>query len=293
MDQRLKKIIQNIEEIPTLPIVSQKILEIMSREDASYQDIVKVVETDQSLALKILKIANSAFYGSLTKIDSLEHAMIKLGMNEVKSIVLGVSVHNFFSKKDNTVFDRERFWQHAIICSQVAKYLAGHYRIGNDDSLFLSGLIHDMGKVVIDQYFHDDFVDIIEYLDSNHTTFSEAEKAILGTTHYQIAAKLLNQWRFPRKVIIYVLYHHAPWADEGLEKGSVILYLANIITKLAGNACYPNEKEIDPNEFIGSSKMDFIRKMGYDLDDDILTKFENHVREFIVEESDNVMSLFD
>lgn len=293
METRLEKIINQIEGIPTLPIVSQKIMEIMSDENASYNDIVKVVENDQSMALKILKIANSAFYGSLSKVSSLEHAMIKLGMNEVRSIVLGISVHNFFSTQSNGIFDRERFWKHAIVCSQVAKYLAGYYRIGNDDSLFLAGLIHDMGKVVIDQYFHDEFVDIIDYLDSNNTTFSEAEKAVIGTTHYQIAAKLLNQWKFPRKVIMYILYHHAPWADEGLEQGSVILYLANIITKLAGYTCHPNEKKIDPEEFSESSKVDFVTKMGYDLDYEILNNIENHVREFISEEVENVMSLFD
>ncbi len=293
MDSRLEKIIRHIEEIPTLPIVSQRIMEIMANEDTSYHDMVKVVENDQSIALKILKIANSAFYSSLSKVSSLEHAMIKLGMKEVKSIVLGISVHNFFSTKSNGTFDRERFWKHAIVCSQVAKYLAGYYRIGNDDTLFLAGLTHDMGKVVIDQYFHDDFVEIIDYLDSNNTTFSEAEKAVIGTTHYQIAAKLLNQWKFPRKVIMSILYHHAPWADEGMEKGSVILYLANIITKLSGYTCHSSEKDIDPKEFSESSNVDFITKMGYELDYEILNNILNHVREFISAESDNVMKMFD
>ena len=92
---------------------------------------------------------------------------------------------------------------------------------------------------------------------------------------------------------MYILYHHAPWANEGLETGCVMLYMANIITKLAGYTCHPNEKEIDPKEFSESSKADFIRKMGYDLDYESLTKIENLVSKFITEESDNMMSLFD
>ncbi len=293
MDNRLEQIIRQIEEIPTLPIVSQRILALLADENAAYNDIVKVVENDQSLALKILKVANSSFYGNLNKISSLEHAMIKLGMNEVRSIVLGVSVYEFFSSGRDPVFDRERFWKHAIVCSQVTKYLMGYYRIAYDDSLFLAGLTHDMGKVVVDRYFHDDFVRILEYLECNNCTFSKAEKAVMGTTHYQISAKLLNQWRFPRKVIMSILYHHAPWADQGLERHSVILYLANIITKMAGYSCHPGEKKIDPVEFSGSSKADFISKTGFELSPDTMINMVNHVRECVSQESDNVMRLFE
>jgi HD-like signal output (HDOD) protein len=293
MDSPLENIVSKIEQLPTLPIVSQKIMELMADGETSFQDIVKVVENDQSLALKILKIANSSFYGSLSKISSLEHAMVKLGMNEVKSIVLGVSVHDFFSSPSNGIFDRARFWKHAIVCGQVAKYLGMYYKIGNDDTLFLSGLIHDMGKVVLDEYFHEDFLAIIGYIDAHKSPFSKAEKAITGTTHYQIAAKLLNQWKFPKQVIMQVLYHHAPWTDKTYETNSIMVYLANIITKLAGYTCHPTEPDMDPIEFSKSSQADFIIKSGYDLDHDILIKFVNHIQEFIMEEADNMMRFFE
>jgi HD-like signal output (HDOD) protein len=293
MVNQLEHIVSKIEQLPTLPIISQNIMELMAKKDTSFQDLVKVVENDQSLALKILKIANSAFYGSLSKISSLEHAMVKLGMNEVRSIVLGVSVHSFFSNPTNGTFDRGRFWKHAIVCGQVAKYLGNYYKIGNDDSLFLSGLIHDMGKVVLDEYFHEEFLSVIEYIDSHSTTFSRAEKAVMGTTHYQIAAKVLNQWNFPKQVIMQILFHHAPWTDKGYEANSAMVYLANIITKLAGYPCHPTEQKIDPLEFSKSTQADFITKCGYDLDYDVLTKLINHVEEFIIEEADNMMKFFD
>jgi HD-like signal output (HDOD) protein len=293
MDKKLENIITRIEELPTLPIVSQKILQLMADENVSYRDIVKLVENDQSLALKIMKIANSAFFGSLTKISSLEHAMVKLGMNEVRSIVLAVSVYDFFSNTDSGSFDRERFWKHGIICSQTAKYLGSHYRIGNDDTLFLSGLVHDMGKAVLDEYFHDEFLNIINYLEMKKSTFSEAEKAILGTTHYQIAAKLLSQWKFPKKIILQVLYHHAPWADKTFETGSIMVYLANIITKMAGFSCHKNEEEIDMDTFSKSNQVGYINKNGFELDGEILDRFVNHTKEVVVEEADSVMRFFD
>ena len=286
------RIIKKIEELPTLPIVSHKIMEVTKQEGVSFQEIAKIVEKDQALALKILKIANSTFYGFLSRISSLEHALALLGTHEVKSIVLGSSIHNFFSDNRSDGFDRQKFWEHAILCSQTSKFLGTYFNIREDDSIFLSGLIHDMGKVVIDQYFHEEFLQIIEYVSTKNTTFSNAEKAILGTTHYQIAAKLLKQWKFPAKVIMQVFYHHAPWYDKNYEANSIILYLANIFTKLAGYPCHQGEKRIDIDEFANSAEVDFVIKSGFYLDHKTIKNLINHIRESASEEADNMMSFF-
>lgn len=285
------RLIQQIEELPTLPIISQKIIEVVTDKNASFNDLARIIEKDQSLAVKMLKVANSAFYGFLSKVSSLEHALVLLGADEVKSIVLGLSVYQFFSYKKDDSFDLSNIWKHAVLCSQIAKLLGTHFNLRDDDSFFLAGLIHDIGKVVIDQYFHEEFLRIIEYISVNTTTFSKAEKSILGVTHYQIAAKLLKQWRFPNKVIIQILYHHAPWYDKNYETNSIILYLANIFTKLAGYPCHPNEKQIKLDEFAHSSEIDFIIKSGFDLDYETMKKLLGHIQECIEDEADSVIRL--
>ena len=287
------KLVKRIQQIPTLPIISQKILTVVGNENASFKELVRIIEKDQALAIKILKVANSAFYGFLSKISSLEHALVILGINEVKSIVLGFSVQNFFSHSESDAFDRTRFWKHAIICSQVAKLLGRHFNMRDDDSLFLAGLIHDIGKVVLDEYCHEEFLQIIEHVSSNNSTFSQAEKEILGTTHYQIAATLLKQWKFPDKVIMQVLYHHAPWYDENYGTNSIIIYLANVFTKLSGYSCHTDEKQIDLHAFSNSSEIDFIIKGGFDLDYEAIKNLTSHIQEFISVEADNVMRLFE
>jgi len=288
------KLIQKIEQIPTLPIISRKIMEIAGDENRSFKDLVEIIEKDQALAVRILKIANSAFYGFLSRVSSLEHALVLLGANEVKSIVVGSSVHNFLSHNKGDTFDRTQFWKHAIICSQIAKLLGIHFfNIRDDNSFFLCGLVHDMGKVVLDKYFHEEFLQVIEYISLTNTTFSKAEKKILGTTHYQIAAQLLKQWKFPKKVIIQVLCHHAPWYDKNCETNSIIIYLANILSKFAGYSCHPDEKQIDLHEFANSSEIDFITKSGFDLDYETMEKLISHIQESIVGEADNVMTLFE
>jgi HD-like signal output (HDOD) protein len=289
----LDRMIKNIEQIPPLPVISQKILNVIQDPNVSFPHLSRIIEKDQALALKILKIANSAFFNSLGKVSSLDHALVKLGMNEIKSIVLGFSVQNFFSTSEDSTFERARFWKHGIVCSQIAKYLGSLYHVRQDDSLFLSGLIHDMGKVVLDQYFHEDFLQIIDYINANETSFSKAEKQVTGTTHYQIAAKLLKQWKFPNQIVLQVFYHHAPWYDKDFQTHSIIIYLSNIFTKLAGFACHPLEKSLDIQSVADSAEIKFVVKSGFDLDADTLSKMLIHIQEFIAEDNNDVMSLFE
>lgn len=285
--------IQKIEEIPTIPIVSQRVMEMSGDDEAPFKDFVAIIEKDQALASKILRVANSAFYGFSTKVSSLKHAFVILGINEVKSIVLGCSLYNYFSHSENDAFDRTQFWKHAITCSQVAKLLGTHFSTGNRDSLFLAGLIHDIGKLILDQYFHEEFVQILKYVSFNKATFSNAEKKILGTTHNQIAAQLLEQWSFPEDVITQILYHHGPWHDKKNGSNSTILYLANVLTKLAGYPCYPEEKQIDLHEFANSPEVDFITTNGFDLDYKKIQSLISKIQEYISMEDNNVMRLFE
>jgi HD-like signal output (HDOD) protein len=285
-------LVKRIEKIPTLPIISKKIMEVTGDEEASFKNLVSLIEKDQSLAVKILKVANSAFFGFLSRVTSLEHALVVLGMNQVKSIVLGASVYNFFSSGTTSAFDRTRFWNHAIICSQVSAFLGKHFKIQQDDSLFLAGLIHDVGKVVLDAYFHEEFLEIVERVSSDHTTFSEAESEIIGATHYQVAAKLLKQWQFPDMVTMQVLYHHAPWYDIHFATNSSIIYLANLFTKAVGHACLPDEKKIDLHAFARSPEMDFIRKAGFSIDHDTMDALYQQIQESIQHEAGNVMQFF-
>jgi len=285
--------IERIEQIPTLPIVSNQIMTLFSDEDVSLKKVAGLIEKDQALAVKILKIANSAFYGTLSKVSTLDHALIILGIGEVKGILLAFSIHNFFSESTDEGFDRTRFWKHSVICSQVAKYLVRHFNVQKDDTLFLSGLIHDMGKVVFDTYFHEEFLEITDYVSSNHENFSKAEKDVLGITHYQVAAELLKRWKFPDRVIMNVFYHHAPWHDKNYVTGSIIIYLANIFTKLAGYPCLPSEKKTQISQFADPKVLDFIAQSGFDLDHNAIEKIVHQIREYVSAEGQDVFSFLE
>lgn len=292
-NKNLDSYIQCIERIPTIPAISREVMSLLADENVSIKKLAEVIEKDQAMAVRILKMANSAFYATLGKVSSIDHALVILGVSEIKAILLAFSVRDFFRDAENIAIDRRRFWRHAVVCSQVAKYLARYFNVPSDGTLFLTGLIHDMGKVVFDQYFHDDFVEIVEFINEHHSSFSEAEKEILGVTHYQVAAKLLQQWKFPSKVVMQVFYHHAPWHDSNDGPGPIIVYLANLLTKMAGYPCLETEKKMDVSVFSDSKAMEFVVKSGFDLDSDSLEKLLHQIQDLIALEHDRVLRIFD
>ena len=176
----IEGIVQTIEQVPTLPIISSKIQRLLAEDDVTVKQIGQIIEKDPPLAARIIRIVNSPFFGMLDNIGSIERALAILGLRETKNIVLGFAIRNFFLDTDNS-FDRKRFWKHAIVCSQIAKYLGQHFRIEDNGTFFLSGLIHDIGKIFVDQYLHEDFKAVVDCMTAKGSTFSAAEKEILGT----------------------------------------------------------------------------------------------------------------
>ncbi|MCK5227882.1 MAG: HDOD domain-containing protein [Desulfobulbaceae bacterium] len=289
---KIEKIIRKIEQIPTLPIVSRHIMTLLEDDEVPLKKIAEVIEKDMALAANLLKIANSPFYGTLSKISSIDHAIAILGISEVKAMLMASSIHHFFSTPETHSLDRKRFWHHSIICSQIAKHLSLHFKTGGEDGLFLAALIHDMGKIIFDRYFHDEFITIIDTIREEHESFSMVEKRVLGATHYQIAAKIMQQWNFPESVTMLVFYHHAPWQDKNHTTSSIIVYLANILAKIVGYPCMEEEKKIDVTSFCKSKAMKYIVQSGFDLDEKKFRTLIKNIRKLVADEGRSILSIF-
>ncbi len=292
VEKKVEKIVATIEQIPTLPIISDHIQTLFKDDDVSVKQLESIIEKDPPLAAKLIKLVNSSFYGLLNKIGSIEHALVILGFREVRNVVLGFTIQSHFNNIKGS-FDPKRFWKHSVVCSQIAKYLGKHYNTVDDGTFFLSGLIHDIGKLVIDQYFPEEFSQITDVISSENITFSKAEKEVLGVTHYQVGAKLLQQWQFPRKVTMQVFYHHAPWHDKNYSSGSIIIYLSNLLAKIVGYPSLDDEQKITPDDILKPSVCDFINKNGFELDRDSFDTLLISINEFIAAEENNVLNIFD
>ena len=292
--KKINKIVSKIENIPTLPVVSKRIMELLHNDDVPLSKIGELIEKDLSIATRILRIANSPFYGTLNNITSINHALAILGLVEVKGILAAISIHNFFPpESEDSIFSREKFWEHSVICSQIAKLLSRHFAIPDDGSLFLSGLIHDVGKVVFDVYFNKEFIQIVDYVASEKTSFSKAEKKILGVTHYQVGATVLQQWNIPKKIVSQVFYHHAPWQDKTYFSGSCLIFLANIFTKLAGFPASVYEAKPGTTEAISPNAMSYLTKSGFGLDTQTIENLLVQINQLIAEDTHNVLGIIE
>ena len=198
-----------VKEIPTLPIVYQQLFSKMSNPDVSVPQLAEIVSKDQSLAAKILKLVNSAFYGYKKEITTISRAMVILGFRTVRNAALAISVFDYVSgTTDDNNFPVEDFWKHSLCTASAAKVLGKHVGIKQQEETFVCGLLHDVGKIIMKKYFEEDFSELCNYAVDNNTTFSAAEEALIGVNHCTVAKAVLRSWNFPPNLIEAVQFHH-------------------------------------------------------------------------------------
>lgn len=219
LDKEQRRIlIQRIQELPTLPATISKIIELVESKSSTSEDLARVISKDQSISSLILKLVNSAFYGHLRQISSISHAIVILGYTTVRTMALGVSIFNASPGKKTAAFDRSKFWIHSIGVATVTRRIATHApaRDGLDmESVFLSGLLHDIGKVIFDHYFNKEYNDIAESALKQRGWIGDSESSFFGINHTEAGYYLAKKWQFPSTVISAIKCHHNPALCEG------------------------------------------------------------------------------
>jgi len=230
--QRLKKITQSIIGLPTLPTVITQMIGLIDNPKTSARDVSRLIATDQALTAKILKLANSAFYGFPREISTVNHAVVVLGFETVKSLGLSVSVlERFAGRSGDTSFDRQKFWEHSIACGVAARMLADKLRYRVQGEAFAAGILHDIGKLILSQYFADEFTEILELVRTQDLYIGKAEEAVLGVTHAEVGNWLAEKWNLPRQLVEAIAFHHAPGRlYRGAELPSLI-HLADFLCR--------------------------------------------------------------
>ncbi|GAB4336388.1 MAG: HDOD domain-containing protein [Candidatus Abyssubacteria bacterium] len=223
----VKAKVEKIQNLPTIPKVGMKILELASDPEVSMSELSAAIHQDPSLAARVLKIANSPFYGMVRQVDSLQLALVVLGLNEVRTVALGISLFNILKGMTGHVtYDRKKFWYHSASCGIVARLLARKLEIRNEGTDFIAGLLHDMGKIIIDEYFGPEFVLIFNKATTHKTTMLQAEREFLGVSHQEIGSWLAEKWRLPVTLCDTILYHHnLPEAGPSAPKDTRLIAL--------------------------------------------------------------------
>lgn len=240
-------------KLPEIPSVVSELNEIIANPLSSAEDIANVVNKSPSLTATLLKIVNSALYGRPSRIEKLSQAVTYIGTKEIYGLALYISVISIFRKIPKEIINMYDFLRHSIACSITARILAAHKNFPQTEQLFVSGLLHDLGRVLLFIHFPEDSQNILNYSRGSGRLLIEVENDYLGCNHTHFGKHLMQYWNLPATLENNTFYHHNP--SEAQHKiPATIVHLADIIVNALG---------------IGSSGEQFVPPLDYKAWDDL------------------------
>ncbi|MFW6303568.1 MAG: HDOD domain-containing protein [Candidatus Sumerlaeota bacterium] len=246
LKQELLREILSMREIPTLPTVMQKILETISDEKSSPQELTRILESDPAISTSVLRLANSAFYGLSNNVDSIQRAVVLIGFDAVEMLALATSVIGAFSEHEPHGFDADDFWMHALGTAKASQMVA--LDVGEKDSAemcFTAGLLHDIGKYLSALALPEKYARLLAGAREQEVPVHVMEKRLMGVDHSYVAGWVTAKWLFPAVIVETLRYQFQPrsaWPDVCKTELEIVL-LGEKISKAAayGFAGDPNE----------------------------------------------------
>jgi HD-like signal output (HDOD) protein len=219
--------------LPEIPSIVFELNEVIANPLSSSEDIAQVVQRSPSLTALLLKIVNSPFYGFPSKIDKISLAVTLIGTREISGLALGISLISLFNKIPKEILSMYSFLRHSLACGIISRILAAHKSIPQTEQLFVSGLLHDLGRLILYSYFPDESRNILSRARSGDMLLYMQETDYLGCNHTHLVKHLLQQWKLPMVLENNVFYHHRPQeAQQPLP--ATLVHLADIITNGLG-----------------------------------------------------------
>lgn len=225
--------LQNDTELISVPRIFFLIREAIKDPRTSARHIADIISKDQALAAKLLRLVNSAFYGFPSKIDTISRAVTIIGTRQLSSLALGLSTLSRFKNISPDVMNMESFWKHSIACAIGAKTLAGYRKLPNSESFFICGLLHDLGKLIMLNYYPREYLNSLLWARKNKSSLSRAEKIFFVHDHASLGAKLAKKWQLPLKIEQTILCHERP-SNSSFPVEATMVHTANILA----NGCF-------------------------------------------------------
>lgn len=251
-----KFIQRHILKLPTLPMIFSRINKTILKPNSSANEIGRVISKDTSLSARLLKIVNSAFYGFPSRIDNISRAVAIIGTRQLSSLASGVTVIDMFKDIPSDIVDMKSFWKHSIACGVNARIIASYQGIQNAERLFLSGLLHDIGRLILYNYAPDHSTYALAKAKRTNTMLNRVEYEDIDFDHAKIGGLLLKKWKLPVLIEHAVTYHHSPQKSQYPLEPSIV-HLADIIANATGigssGECFVSPLDLDAWECIGLS----------------------------------------
>lgn len=227
------RFVQKVHSFPALPTVVSRIMQITASSDASLPELQKLIEADSSLAVEILRWANSPLFGFRREVTTLQHAITLMGMREVKNLILAKTMFQTFQAPGE--FDSFALWRHSYYAGMAARIIAKLSQGDIDvdaNECFTAGLIHDIGKLVIYLELDEESIKKLEYNRPLNPNIIEEEESMMGIGHDHLGMQLLKKWTFPPKLQTAVGFHHHPENAPEEKHFSLIIHIADLISHL-------------------------------------------------------------
>jgi len=211
-DESVKKIVSQIESLPSLPAIYNEIMEEMQSEDPSIKKVGDIISKDLSMTAKILQVVNSVFFGLSRKISSPAEAVVLLGLETIKSLVLSVKIFAEFNQKKFSWFNIDALFNHSMSVSTYAKTIIKTEKIGQDliNYSLMAGLLHDLGKLILATNLQKPYKEVLTAAKGSGRNLWDLEYEAFGTSHAEIGAYLMGLWSLETPIIEAIAFHHCP-----------------------------------------------------------------------------------
>jgi len=228
----ISRILKSIDTIPAFPATGNKVAQLLNKADYSVLQVANVIKYDPSITANILKMANSAYFGSQHKISTINDAVMYLGQKNLLRAIQTAGISKYYKKGASGYFDKATdLWEHSVAVALMSQILSKKITGEENATLYTASLLHDVGKIILGEFVRDEFKKITMLVAEQHMSFLEAEENVLGINHADLGGKIAEHWNFPIEIRDAISFHHRP---DLLEKEDKIMPW---IVYMADEAC--------------------------------------------------------
>ncbi len=274
--QTISNLKENIKNIPSLPEIITKSIELMQDKNTSAATLSKIISNDVGLTARVLKLVNSAYYGFPKQISTIQQAITILGFTTIKGIILSASIYKMFSSEGaGSEFNYKQFWKHSLLVAFASKLIGKYSKDLVSSDIFSAAFLHDIGKIILAQYDRDNYTNVCIQNELSEFDYLKEEEKYCGINHCELGNIVAYSWNLPEVFCDVITYHHNPEKSINFKNECMAVYLANYITN---NVMSNNSLTID------KIMLDILEKLNISVDniniileklDEILASFNN------------------
>jgi putative nucleotidyltransferase with HDIG domain len=226
--QRMRAKVEAISALPTVPSNLRQISVMLEKPRLTMDEIARFVSNDPALTTKVLKMVNSAAYGFPGRISSVSHAIMLLGLNVIRGLLIGISVFDLMQK------NMAGLWEHSCGCAVAARCIAQQKKMKEPEEVSICGLLHDIGKAIVMLQYPSEYEQALHEAKDKDIHLYEAEKSYLAATHAEVGLWLAQKWRFPANLVEAIGFHHRPQLATQAPLETAIVHIADLLVRAKG-----------------------------------------------------------